>query len=898
MIRVLHTEPQFGGSAVGGISKIRWFMLALLTLAVPGLVSTRVSAQGIVHWSQNIPGDSKAIILNADEISTWMENTHRVFLLKGTVLVEHGVVHARMQGGVAWADLQRLKETGILHVDLYAEGDVFLENGPQSQGCPQAMLDLNTRGQLKLNAFSKVLQLPRSEDPLYQRGRQEWIKQNSGPTGPGVQKTGGQEPVPGPPGTAPSSSGPSGPPAPSPGTVRGLSPAAGLADPPENTSGVNPVFPEPAPGLFGPASGSASSPPGTSSFAPGTPALPGGAAPPPAASTSGYPPDLPSSTPPAAGGPLSSNAPPGTSPEVSSAPPPSGFETPLPPMVTPPIPPVPPPNPPPASAPGPPLAAAPRPERHISIVPRTSAGLNARSFPMPNGETAWVVTSGVIITVRGLSGIALLDIEADRMVMWRRQGFPGFTGPNASQGQTTQEGEFYLAGNVEIREQNGPQSRKITADEVYYDVGRNVAIAYRADLEFKQPGLPDPVHLRAERLEELSPTQFAVIRAETFSSHLPSDPGLKVYVREGTLEEKAIPKRSLFGVTVFNRLTGQPEIEHQDIFHGSNVFFEAEDVPFFYLPFIQGDARDPLGPLRTVMLDYNRVFGFRAGLTFNLYDLIGLDPIPGTKWDLDVDYLSNRGPALGSEYDYAGNSLFGIPGKYSGVAKVYGIYDTGTDILGGGRGGDNHPNDRGRLLWRQTWELPLDFTLQFQLADTSDKNFLEQYYPIDYMTDINQDSFAYLKQQRNNWAWTILAEDRMRSWVTDTNWLPRVDGYLLGQTIDEPFLDRFTYNVRANAAYAQLEVQNQLTSNGYPAPPVSPTDVTDSTGRFDLWQELSLPFYLGPVKLVPYAISDLAYYTNDLQGQDQGRTYEAGGLRASVPFTRLYPDVSSDLLNL
>ena len=46
---------------------------------------------------------------------------------------------------------------------------------------------------------------------------------------------------------------------------------------------------------------------------------------------------------------------------------------------------------------------------------------------------------------------------------------------------------------------------------MYYDVGRNVAVAHHADLEFKQPGLPDPVHLRSDELLQLSPTEFKAI---------------------------------------------------------------------------------------------------------------------------------------------------------------------------------------------------------------------------------------------------------------------------------------------------------------------------------------------------------------------------------------------------
>ena len=66
-------------------------------------------------------------------------------------------------------------------------------------------------------------------------------------------------------------------------------------------------------------------------------------------------------------------------------------------------------------------------------------------------------------------------------------------------------------------------------------------------------GLPYPLHLRADELTKRSPTQYQAVRAEVFASQLPSDPGLKVVVAEATLEEKKIPRRSIFGRQYINR---------------------------------------------------------------------------------------------------------------------------------------------------------------------------------------------------------------------------------------------------------------------------------------------------------------------------------------------------------
>src|SRR5262249_39198930 len=238
-----------------------------------------------------------------------------------------------------------------------------------------------------------------------------------------------------------------------------------------------------------------------------------------------------------------------------------------------------PPAPPPARAP----AAPPGPHgmlqgppRSFSVAPRTSSHFQFQSFNMPNGEQVGAFTGGIILNIRAHDQSGIVGIEADPPVVWPRGTGQDFLGnlrpPQGS--STTRETEFYLAGNVELRQQNGPEVRTLRCDELYYDVSRNVAVAMNADLEFRKPGVPDPIHLKAEELLQLSQTQFKGTKAEVFASRLPSDPGLKVYVQDATVEERTVPKRTIFGAQFLSRTTGEPEEEKQSIFRGRNVFLE------------------------------------------------------------------------------------------------------------------------------------------------------------------------------------------------------------------------------------------------------------------------------------------------------------------------------------
>jgi hypothetical protein len=178
--------------------------------------------------------------------------------------------------------------------------------------------------------------------------------------------------------------------------------------------------------------------------------------------------------------------------------------------------------------------------------------------------------------------------------------------------------------------------------------------------------------------------------------------------------------------------------------------------------------------------------------------------------------------------------------------------------------------------------------VQAQISALSDRNYLEQYNPNEFLNGLNQESFLYVKQQNNIWAWTFLAEANFQPWMTTTDWLPKADGYVTGLKL----FDLLTYDVHASAGYGQLRPTN-VVPFAYTV-----TDQRDNTGRFDLWQDVSLPFTLGAFKIVPYVNLDLTQYTQDLNGDERGRFYGGAGLRASIPFSRLYPDVHSDLFNV
>ena len=64
-------------------------------------------------------------------------------------------------------------------------------------------------------------------------------------------------------------------------------------------------------------------------------------------------------------------------------------------------------------------------------------------------------------------------------------------------------------------------------------------------------------------------------------------------------------------------------------------------------------------------------------------------------------------------------------------------------------------------------------------------------------------------------------------------------------------------------------------------------------------QELDLPLQLGPMKVVPYVLGELAYWQEDALGDETTRMLGQGGVRASLPFLEgPTPTLQNELFNL
>ncbi len=539
----------------------------------------------------------------------------------------------------------------------------------------------------------------------------------------------------------------------------------------------------------------------------------------------------------------------------------------------------------------------------VLIAPRTSAPFRFE-YKLLAKEEVVVITGGVKFLAvlpddRDPQKKSTIDIESDQMVLWSRGGntrklFGAMNTVGGTQQSSSREIQIYVSGNVAVRTANNGGNNQdtitIRAEEAFYDVQKGKALALGVDMELSHVGLSPNAHVRADELVQLSPDEWQLLNAGISASKLPADPGLEVRMTKMMIyQEKQQVRRTIFGLPFRDRETGEPLQQNYRTYEGTNARVNLEGVPIFYSPYMTGEANDPFGPLKNFNFRQDQIFGTQFLTTWDIFKLIGTTKLPNERWDLYLDYMSLRGPGFGTTYEYGGKQMFGEDTNYAGIAKLYGVYDSGHDVLGSLR--DNEfvpPHLRGRAFFRHQQDYE-NWVFQAQLSYLSDPRFYEQYYKYEFDTGPNQETFLYGKYQDGNNAFSVLGEPNFfRDWVTQTAWYPKVAGYSIGNS----FFDRFTYSAWGSMGYAQLRP-----SIVYPFP-VLATDQRANTGRFDVMQEVSMPFSLGAFRVVPYGKFDLADYTADLQGNNLARAYGGVGVRSSLPLSRLYPESQSELLNV
>ena len=546
--------------------------------------------------------------------------------------------------------------------------------------------------------------------------------------------------------------------------------------------------------------------------------------------------------------------------------------------------------------------------KRVRVLGRDGGTTNLEVVPDPiSGQLVGTATGGIRVIVEGVeapevqqlgTSLGKIVLETDNVVLW---------GPNIEQLQNGEATDFedlpleiYMEGNVVFREGD----RVVYAERMYYDVRQRSGTVLDAEILTPVEQYEGLLRVRAEVLQQVDANTFQAFGGAVTSSRI-GFPRYWLQADNVKLQDIQVPLTDYFtGEPERDPRTGEQAVAHELRTTSRSNFLYLAGLPVLYWPVFSTDLREPTFYVDNLSFGSDNVFGTQIRVDWNAYQLFGIrEPIYGTDWQISTDYLSDRGPAAGTQFTYARRDLFGVPGAYNGILDIWGIYDTGLDNLGKDRRAVPFPDPlRGRVFLNHQHHFENGWSLRGELGLISDRNFLEQYFEQAWDTRKDEDTRFELKKIFGNGSLGISADFQPLDFYTRTEWLPRLDHYRLGRSLGE----RLTWFAHSHAGYANL-ITDPLPPPGT-QPAQSPLEwETDTSGtRFDsrsgvraaTRQEIDLPFALGPAKFTPYLLGEAAYWGEDRDGNEATRLYGQVGVRSSLPMWTANPAVRSQLFNV
>lgn len=509
-----------------------------------------------------------------------------------------------------------------------------------------------------------------------------------------------------------------------------------------------------------------------------------------------------------------------------------------------------------------------RPDRNDSVV-TISQGIRLMIGNVSYQSSAGVVDAGTVL------------IEADRAVIWTA---------NLSKLQSEQIDdlpvEVYIEGNVIFQQ----GQRKIYADRMYYNVQAEYGMILGAEMLTPAPQFEGIVRLKADVIQQRSRENFLAYQAALTSSRL----GVPRYwLQADRLELKDSRNETnstLFGAPVQGTVGDQTGMQAK----ARNNFVYIEGVPVFYWPVLNTNVDTSSFYVSGLQFRNDGILGTQVMVDWDAYQIFGLSGLDGTRWTFSTDYLSLRGFAVGTNFQYNVPNL--LIGPATGFVDVWGLQDKSLDFLGSDRFNlTPERNPRGRLLFQHRQLLSPDTELWGEVGLVSDRNFLEQYFEQEWDTHKDMSTALRLRQYYDQQMLDIWGQARINPFFTETQWLPRLDHYWLGQTLG----DVMSYYSHTNVGYAKQQVASTPTNAAEAAKfQLQPWEVNASGLHAVTRQELNLPFDTGYYKFVPFLSGEAGRWGEDVNGQEITRLTGQAGLRSSLPMVKYMPDVQSSILNL
>ncbi len=550
-------------------------------------------------------------------------------------------------------------------------------------------------------------------------------------------------------------------------------------------------------------------------------------------------------------------------------------------------------------------AAARRADRPASQSPVDIEAGRGRTVTT-DGNVSLILWDGVTLIQRRPDG-DFLELRARRAVIHTAARGGGNSDGSASPITRPDQAVngAYLEGDVRIAltsARGGAGEQRLEAERVYYDFTTDRAVLTDAVIHAIDPQRQIPIVLRASVLRQLSLGEYSAekIRLSTSSFATPSYAlaADRAYVRQSPTTDPRYGSRTELSV--------------------SNVTFNLYGLPFFWLPVAGGSFTERGFPLRALSVTNSTDFGLGVRSEWGLFETLGQLPPENVDLSYSLDYLSDRGAAVGLDGDYQGGFVSDTTRQrwdYQGeLTSYFVVSDHGIDHLGRA---NVTPFDefRGRALWEHQYFFPQGWQVQARAGWLSDATFQEEWFRRQFETNLPVEDSLYLKRQRGTEAFTLLLDYPVRDFVSSSDLqqeqfevqrLPEIGYYRVGDAVGpDDSLTFFSDNTYSRLRYRSSAAS--LADQGFnPAAGVTPgLASTGTTGtldrdvsRVDFREEVDLPFSAGQFRVVPYVMGRYTGYSNSPDGNKKNRLLGMLGIRLTTALWKVDDSAQSRLLDI
>lgn len=519
-----------------------------------------------------------------------------------------------------------------------------------------------------------------------------------------------------------------------------------------------------------------------------------------------------------------------------------------------------------------------------------------------DGTVAAVLSKGVKLLHRRPNG-DLLELQGQRVVLFTPIKDLKELQKSGGQIKEIQDAvtAAYIEGDASVVYTPANQTKlgeqRLQATRLYYEFATDRAILTDAVLRTVDPKAAIPIIVHAKTLRQLAAGEYRAEKTELSTSAF------------------AVPTYSIRADKIYVRQGSEDGVETRSVFKAENTTFHAFGVPFFWLPYVGGDLTNAKTPLRSVGAGTSSAFGVEARTEWGLFETFGQVPPNDLDLAYQLDYYSDRGPAGGLNGRYQGGSVVGSgkePWSFEGEFASYAVYDEGTDEIG--RPVPIQPEGesrlRGHVLWEHQHILPDNWQAQIRGGYVSDPTFLEQWFPRQFDRELPHDVSFYLKRQKENEAFTVLAQFQPNDQVTtsdlaqeqfEVEHLPEIGYRRIGDNIGVGTF--YSNNLVSGLSFQQsrysLEEQGYVPGISPGIPSLGTTGLTDDTiWRGDFRQQANFPFSAGAFRVTPYVMGRYTAYSDSPEEGTIHRLFGGVGARVTTAFWKVDDTVENRLLDI